>query len=58
MSAKRFYDPEYDRLVDESVIKKQYEWFAKQKWFDKSYEQFKRENFRNANGSEIKEGNS
>ena len=25
---KKYYDPEYDRIVDESVPKKQYEWFA------------------------------
>lgn len=42
----KYYDPEYDRVVDENVIKNQYEWFSKQKWFDKTYEQFKDDNFR------------
>lgn len=32
-SEKKYYDPEYDRIVDESVPKQQYEWFAKQSWF-------------------------
>lgn len=48
---KRYYDPEYDRIVDESVIKRQYECFAKQGWFHKSYEQFRTENF-----EEMKDG--
>ena len=29
---KKYYDPEYDRVVDESVPKKQYEWFKSQSW--------------------------
>lgn len=46
--SKKYYDPEYDKLVDESYIKNQYEWFSKQKWFNKSYEQFKKDNFLDA----------
>ena len=42
----RYYDPEYDRFVDEDVIKKQYEWFAQFKSFHKTYEEFRDENFR------------
>ena len=42
---KKYYDPEYDRIVDESVPRKQYEWFKGQSWFRKSYEQFLTENF-------------
>lgn len=42
----RYYDPEYDRVVDETVIRNQYNWFAKQTWFHKTYEQFRDENFR------------
>lgn len=43
---KNYYDPEYDRMVDENEIKRQYEWFSKQAWFDKTYEQFKTDNFK------------
>lgn len=50
---KKFYDPEYDRIVDESVPKKQYEWFRKQSWFHKSYEQFLADNFLNEDMTEI-----
>ena len=32
---KKYYDPEYDRIVDESVPRKQYEWFKGQSWFHK-----------------------
>ena len=39
---KRYYAPEYDRVVDESVPRKQYEWFKRQSWFHSSYEQFYR----------------
>lgn len=42
---KKYYDPEYDRVVDESVPKKQYEWFAQQCWFHKSYDEFLADNF-------------
>ena len=42
---KKYYDPAYDRIVDESVPRKQYEWFKGQSWFHKSYEQFLAENF-------------
>ncbi len=42
---KKYYDPEYDRIVDESVPRKQYEWFECQIWFHNSYEQFLIENF-------------
>lgn len=42
----KYYDPEYDRTVDESVIRKQYEWFQTQSWFHKTYEEFRDENFK------------
>lgn len=42
---KRYYDPEYDRIVDESVVKEQYDWFKQWSWFHKSLEQFAEENF-------------
>jgi hypothetical protein len=42
---KKYYDPEYDREVNEDVIKKQYEWFKNQSWFTKDYETFKNDNF-------------
>lgn len=42
---RKFYDPEYDRIVTEDVPKKQYEYFKKQPWFTKTYEQFLAENF-------------
>ena len=42
---KKYYDPEYDRIVDESVPRKQDEGFKGQSWFHKSYEQFLAENF-------------
>ena len=44
---KRYYDPEYDRIVDESVPRKQYEWFSSQKWFHNMYEEFLSDNFLN-----------
>ena len=47
----RYYDPEYDREVDEEYIMNQFKWFEKQSWFNKSYEQFKAENF-----TEMKDG--
>lgn len=42
---KKYYDPEYDRIVDEAEIQKQFHWFNQQSWFHKSYEQFKADNF-------------
>lgn len=53
----KYYDPEYDRIVDESVPKKQYEWFAAQSWFHKTYEEFLKDNFLNEDMSEITGGN-
>jgi len=50
---KRYFDPEYDREVNEEYIMNQYKWFAKQSWFNKSYEQFRAENF-----EELKDGKS
>ena len=47
---RKFYDPEYDRMVDENTVRHQYEWFAQQTWFHKTFEQFAEENF-----TEIKE---
>lgn len=40
-----YYDPEYDRLTDETYIRRQYENFCKESWFNKSYEEFLSENF-------------
>lgn len=52
-----YYDPEYDQVVDESVPRRQYEWFNKNaSWFDQTYEQFLAENFLNEDGTEIKNG--
>lgn len=45
MADRKYYDPEYDRVVTEDVIRKQFEWFDKQPWFNKNYEDFKRDNF-------------
>ena len=54
---KKYYDPEYDRIVDETVPQKQYECFLSYSWFDKTYEQFLTDNFLNEDHSEIKIGN-
>jgi hypothetical protein len=43
---KRYFDPEYNRIVEEEVIQKQYAWFKEQEWNDESYEDFKSKNFR------------
>lgn len=40
-----YYDPEYSRIVDESEVRRQYDFFSKESWFDKSFEQFAEENF-------------
>ena len=51
---RRYYDPEYDRIVGEDVPKKQYEWFRTHySWFNKSYEQFLADNFLNADMTAI-----
>lgn len=50
---KKYYDPEYDRIVDESVPKKQYEYFSAQSWFHKTYEEFLADNFLNEDMSKI-----
>lgn len=42
---RKFYDPEYDRVVDESIPQKQYAWFIAQPWFHQTYEEFLAENF-------------
>lgn len=42
---RKFYDPEYDRVVDELIPQKQYEWFSKQPWFHQTYEDFLIKNF-------------
>lgn len=43
---KKYYDPEYDRIVDEQVIIDQYNWFKNEwPWFPKDYETFKHDNF-------------
>lgn len=41
----KYYDPEYDQMVEEDYIRGQFSWFKKQKWFHKTYEQFKEDNF-------------
>ncbi len=42
-----YYDPECDRVVKEDVIISQYKKFKElYSWFDKTYEQFKNDNFR------------
>lgn len=53
MENKKYYDPEYDKIVDETVPQKQYEWFKKQKWYNKTYEEFLSENFLNEDMSKI-----
>lgn len=45
MADKKYYDPEYDRIVTEDTIQDQYNWFSKQEWFTKSYEEFRNDNF-------------
>lgn len=50
---KKYYDPEYHRICDESVPKSQYEWFSQQKWFHNTYEQFLSENFLNEDRTKI-----
>lgn len=42
---RKFYDPEYDRIVDETVPKSQYEYFRTHGWSNQSYEEFLTENF-------------
>lgn len=48
---RKFYDPEYDMVVDESVPKRQYAWFHAQSGFHKTYEEFLKDNF-----TELKDG--
>ena len=55
MKTKRYWDPEMNRLVDEAEIKRQHEVFSREPWFNKSYEQFKHDNFYNEDHTEIKE---
>lgn len=43
--SKLYYDMEYDREVNEKVVKNQYNWFTQQSWFNKTYEEFKKDNF-------------
>lgn len=54
---RKFYDPEYDRVVDESVPKRQYEWFHARGDFHKTYEEFLKDNFTelkdNENGEDL-----
>jgi len=43
---KMYYDPEYDRIIDEKEVRRQYDWFQKnQDGFCKTFEQFASENF-------------
>lgn len=42
---RKYYDPEYDRTVDETEVRRQYDWFKQQSWFHKSFEEFAEENF-------------
>lgn len=48
----KYYDPEYDRIVEEFIIENQYEWFKQQPWFHKDYETFKNENFEKVDDEE------
>lgn len=43
---KRYYDPEYDRIVDETEVIRQYEWFKNHcGWFKETFEEFAKDNF-------------
>lgn len=42
--SKKYYDPEYDREVDEAYIRRQYNWF-KSHGMKKSYDEFVADNF-------------
>lgn len=44
-SSKQYYDPEYDRVVGEDIIQKQYAWFVENMHIGKSYEEFRADNF-------------
>lgn len=44
-SSKQYYDPEYDWIVGEDVIQKQYAWFVDNVSMKKSYEEFRADNF-------------
>lgn len=45
--SKLYYDPEYNRMVTEDVIRSQYEWFIRHPQIlnNKSYEEFRKDNF-------------
>lgn len=42
---KKYYDPEYDRIVTQDEVRRQFDYFNSQPWFSKTYEQFRDENF-------------
>lgn len=48
----RYYDPEYNKEITEKAIKRQYEWFNKHSCFRESYDQFKKDNFKEVNTEE------
>ena len=50
-----YYDYELERYVDENEIRRQYEYFCTKSWFHQTYEEFRHDNFVNADGSEIME---
>ncbi len=41
----KYYDPEYDRVVGEGIIRRQYAWFESM-GYSSSYEDFRKNNFR------------
>jgi hypothetical protein len=43
---KMYYDPEYSRKVKESEVKRQYNYFKLKKYTNKTYDEFKNDNFR------------
>ena len=43
----RYYDPEYERIVDDKEVKRQFDFFAGQnQGFNKTFDQFVNDNFR------------
>ena len=43
--AKKYYDPEYDRIVDEKEVRRQFDYFAGRGWCNESFEAFAADNF-------------
>lgn len=43
---KKYYDPEYDRIVTENEVMRQYKWFEQNMpWLHETFEQFADKNF-------------